>query len=116
MAEKPAVKKATADVKKAAAELNQKCTDLEMGLIDLRLTGGQDGVRYAAKLISRFGYLASGLSAADFPPTDQQAEVQRLLAERLRGYAGGLDALLEKDLGAFNSMLRSRNIPNIIGK
>ena len=57
-----------------------------MKLIDLRLTGAQDGVRYAAKLISRFGYLANGLSAADFTPTDQQVEVQKLLAERLRGH------------------------------
>ena len=105
-----------AEVKKAAAALNQKCTELEMGLIDLRLTGGQDGVRYAAKLISRFGYLANGISAADFPPTDQQSEVQRLLAQRLGTYAGDFDALVDRDLGAFNGMLRSRNIPNIIGK
>ena len=31
-----------------------------MTLIDQRPTGGQAGVRYAAKLISRFGYLAKG--------------------------------------------------------
>ena len=62
-----------AAVRKAAADLDQKFIDLEMKLIDLRITGAQDGVRYAAKLISRFGYLANGLSSADFKPTDQQA-------------------------------------------
>jgi len=103
-----------AEVRKAAAALNQKCTDLEMKLIELRITGAQDGVRYAAKLISRFGYLAGGVSAADFAPTDQQAEVQRLLAERLRGHDAEFDALMDKELGAFNGLLRSKNVPNIV--
>jgi hypothetical protein len=103
-----------ASIKQAAGELNQKFTDLEMLFIDLRITGAQDGVRYPAKLISRFGYLASGISAADFAPTNQQAEVQKLLAERVRAYVVQFDALIEKDLAAFNGMLRSRNVPNIV--
>jgi hypothetical protein len=53
-------------VRKAADDLNKTFIDLEMTLIDLRITGGQDIVRYAAKLISRFGYLANGLSNARF--------------------------------------------------
>jgi len=103
-----------APIKKAAGDLNRKLTELEMLFIDLRITGAQDGVRYPAKLISRFGYLANGISAADFAPTNQQIEVQKLLAERLRGYVTQFDALTEKDLPAFNGLLRSRNIPNII--
>jgi photosystem II stability/assembly factor-like uncharacterized protein len=105
-----------ATVKKAAADLGQKCTDFEMRFIDLRITGAQDGVRYAAKLVSRFGYLANGMSAADFAPTDQQAEVQRLLAERLRGVEREFQALIDKDLAEFNAMLRSRSIASIVGK
>jgi photosystem II stability/assembly factor-like uncharacterized protein len=105
-----------ADVNKAAATLGQKLADLELNLIDLRLTGGQDGVRYGAKLISRLGYLAAGISAADFAPTDQQVEVQQILAERVRAASAAFEAALENDLGAFNGMLRSRNIPNIIAK
>jgi photosystem II stability/assembly factor-like uncharacterized protein len=103
-----------ASIKKAGDELNQKLIDLEMNLYDLRLTGAQDGVRYAAKLISRIGYLASGLSSGDFKPTNQQAEVQKLLAERVRSHVGRLDELVGKDLAAFNEMLRKRNIPNIV--
>jgi photosystem II stability/assembly factor-like uncharacterized protein len=105
-----------AAVRKAAADLEQKCTELEMRFIELRFTGAQDGVRYPAKLISRFGYLASGLSAADFGPTDQQTEVQKLLAERLRGCATEFQALMDKDLAGFNNLLRSRSIPNIVEK
>ena len=105
-----------ADVRKAAAEFARKCTDLEARFIELRITGAQDGIRYAAKLVSRFGYLANGVSAADFAPTEQQAEVQRLLAERLRGHEKEFQVLIEKDLAEFNAMLRSRNIANIVGK
>ena len=55
-----------------------------MNLYDLRITGGQDGVRYAAKLLSRFNYLANGISGSDFRPTDQHLEVAKLLQERLK--------------------------------
>ena len=103
-------------VRKAADDLNKTFTDLEMTLIDLRITGGQDGVRYAAKLISHFGYLANGLSNADFRPTNQQAEVQELLAGRVRDTVTRFDALVAKDLAAFNDLLSSRNIQHIVAK
>ena len=103
-------------VRKAADDLNKTFIDLEMTLIDLRITGGQDGVRYAAKLISRFGYLANGLSNADFRPTNQQAEVQKLLAARVRDTATRFDALVAKDLAAFNDLLKGRNIQGIVVK
>ena len=105
---------ADAEVTKARASLNQKLIDLEMTLIDLRITGAQDGIRFGAKLISRFGYLANGMSNTDFRPTDQQLEVQKLLAERVRARAADFDAIAAADLAALNQMLRSRNIPNIV--
>jgi photosystem II stability/assembly factor-like uncharacterized protein len=103
-----------ADVKKAGASLNQKLVDLEMQLIDLRITGAQDGIRFAAKLISRFGYLAGGMSNADFRPTDQHLAVQRLLAERLRARVADFDAITVGELAAFNQLLRSRDIPHVL--
>ena len=104
-------------VKAAAAALQQKLMDLEMNLVDLRLTGGgQDGVRFASKLLSKLNYLSNGVGSSDFKPTDQQREVQQILAEQLRTHVGGLEALLAKDLAAFNEMLRARSIPNIIVK
>ena len=103
-------------VRKAAEALNQKFIDLEMTLIELRATGAQDTIRYAAKLISRFGYLANGVANADFRPTDQHLEVQKLLAERLRARRAEFDALVAKDLASFNDMLRARGVTNIIGR
>jgi hypothetical protein len=104
---------ADAEVRKAGVALNQKLVDLEMQLIDLRITGAQDGIRFGAQLVSRFGYLATGMSNADFRPTDQHLEVQTLLAERVRARVADFDALAAGDLAGFNRMLGARNVTPI---
>jgi photosystem II stability/assembly factor-like uncharacterized protein len=102
-------------VKRAASVLGRQLVDLEMHLVDLRLTGGgQDGVRFGAKLISKLGYLANGMSGSDFKPTDQHEEVRVLLNGELKTHLSALDALLGRELVAFNEMLRQRNVPNVI--
>ncbi len=104
-------------IRKAGEELNQKLIDLEMNLVELRLTGtGQDSVRWGSRLISKINYLASGLASGDFRPTSQQLEVQKEFEERLRDISGQFESLMSKDLAAFNEMLRKGNIPNIYAK
>ncbi|MFN8058645.1 MAG: hypothetical protein U0Q12_05720 [Vicinamibacterales bacterium] len=104
------------EVKKTAEDVNQKLADLEMNLFDLRITGGQDGVRYAAKLIGKLGYLAGGLASADFKPTGQQLEVQKGLEEQLRNVLSQLDTAFSRELGSLNGLLRKKNISNIVVK
>ena len=102
-------------VRRAANDLQQKLVDLEMNLVDLRLTGGgQDGVRFASKLLSKLNYLANGMGGSDFKPTNQHGEVQQILGDELRGHLTRLDELLSRDVEAFNQLLRGRNIPNVI--
>ncbi len=104
-----------AAIRKAGEKLNRKLIEVEMNLVDLRLTGaGQDGIRFGSKLISKFNYLANGLASGDFKPTSQQVEVQKVLDERLNEAAGKLEDLLGKGLAEFNDMLRRQNIPNIV--
>lgn len=101
-------------IKKAAEELNQQLIDLEMNLVDLRLTGtGQDGVRYASKLLGKINYLASGLASGDFRPTDQQVEVQKLIADQVRGLQPRFDALRTRIRTGFNEQLRSKDLPTL---
>jgi len=100
-----------ADVKAEAEALQNKLVDLEMSLVDLRLTGeGQDGVRFEAKLLQKLGYLTGALGGSDFRPTDQQVEVQGILATQLDQQLGALDALLASDLAALNQTLRSKGL------
>jgi photosystem II stability/assembly factor-like uncharacterized protein len=101
-------------VRQAADSMNRKLIELEMNLVELRLTGaGQDGVRFAAKLISKIGYLANGLASGDFKPTNQQLEVQQILAEELRTHLRALDTLMSTDLAQLNEQLRAKDLPII---
>jgi hypothetical protein len=101
---------------RAADALETKLMPLAMELVDLRLTGGgQDGVRFEAKLLQKFGYLAGALGTADFRPTDQQAEVQTLLHAQLQQHLGTLDQIVARELEAVNRLLRARNAAPIAG-
>ena len=101
-------------ITEAGDELDQKLIALEGNLIELRETGSGDSARWGPQLISHFQNVANGLASADFKPTSQQAEVQQLLDERLRTYVTQLEGLLSNDLSAFNELLRTRNVSNII--
>ena len=102
-------------VRRAASTLVQQLMDVEMNLVDLRLTGGgQDGVRFGSKLISKLGYLANGMTSSDFKPTDQHNEVRQILNTELRTHLTALDGLIAKELAAFNELLKQRNVPNVV--
>ena len=95
----------------AMAALRGQLVDLQMAMVDLRLTGqGQDGVRFEAKLLQKLGYLTGAIAGADFPPTDQELEVKVLLHEQLREHLEALDALVASEVAALNEMLRARGM------
>ena len=104
------------ELRRAATELQGKLADLEMNLYDLRITGGQDGVRYAAKLLSRFNFLANGISGSDFRPTDQHMEVAKSLQDRLKNELTAIGTAMDRDVSTFNDMLRRGSAGQILTK
>jgi hypothetical protein len=105
------------EVEEAIAAFEKKLVDLEMDLVDLRLTGqGQDGVRFEAKLLPKLAYLPRGFTNADFRPTDQDVEVQEILAGQLKERLSALEGLLSGDLAELNALLREKGVPNIGGE
>jgi photosystem II stability/assembly factor-like uncharacterized protein len=102
------------DVNQAVRELGQKLQDLQMVMVDLRLTGqGQDGVRFGAQLLQKLGYLTRNVSVVDFPPTDQDLEVQQILRDQLAEHLSALDALVAGDVADLNALLRSKGMETI---
>jgi len=102
-------------VRTAADQLDSKIIEVEDNLIRLKVTGrGQDGVRWRPKLIDKIGYLADEVESSDFQPTTQQVAVHDELKEQGATYRQRLKLLLEKDVAAFNALLRQRNVPNVI--
>lgn len=103
-----------AEVRQSADALEKKFVDLEQSFLDLRLAGrGQDEVRWPVRLAGQLGYLAGGVSASDFTPTEQQREVQRLLEKQLADVRTMLDRLVKTDLTQFNSLLTGRGLKAI---
>ncbi len=103
------------EVTEAVQALAQKLQDLQMVMVDLRLTGqGQDGVRFGAQLLQKLGYLTRNVSVVDFPPTDQDLEVQQILHDRLLQHMEALEALVDGDLAALNALLRAKGLGGLV--
>src|SRR3989475_207124 len=104
-------------IRKAAEDLAEKLVAVEGKVLQLKATGrGQDDVRWAPMLVQKINYLASEVGSSDFPPTTQQVAVKEELNQQGGKFVQELQQLLAKDIAAFNTMLRGRNIPNIIVK
>jgi hypothetical protein len=103
------------ELRRAADELDQKLAATEGQLVELRSTGrGQDGVRFGSKIVQKYSYLAGGLQSGDFKPTNQQMTVQKDLDDRLKTAQTQMTDVFNRELAAFNDMLRRANLPNIV--
>ena len=95
----------------AVEALRGRLVDLQMEMVDLRLTGqGQDGVRFGARLLQKIGYLTGAIAVADFPPTDQEMEVKGLLHEQLEAHLQALEQIMTGELEELNAILRTRGM------
>jgi len=104
-------------IRKATEDLAEKLVAVEGKVLQLKATGrGQDDVRWAPMLLQKINYLASAVGSSDFPPTTQQVAVKEELNRQGEQYAQEFQQLLAKDIAAFNTMLRERNVSNIIAK
>ena len=102
-------------IRSAAGDLAKKLIDIEEHLYQLRTTGaGQDGVRWPGKMTQKLSRFADFLEGGDFPPTSQQIEVHNMYTEQIAGWRTQLNGILDKDVTAFNTLLRDRNLQHII--
>jgi photosystem II stability/assembly factor-like uncharacterized protein len=107
--------KASDELRMSADSLEKQFSAVEGQLHQLRLTGrGQDGVRWPNKLAGKLLYLQGGVSGADFAPTTQHRAVQQQLSTEVQEVKRQIDGLMQRELPAFNELLRRRNIANII--
>jgi photosystem II stability/assembly factor-like uncharacterized protein len=104
-------------IRTAADDLGNKLMAVEGNLLQLKATGhGQDDVRWESMLVDKLDYLARQVGTSDFAPTTQEGEVHNLLKQEVAKYHEQTQQLMSKDVAAFNSMLRGKNISNIIAK
>ncbi|MCJ7627787.1 MAG: hypothetical protein MUO50_05295, partial [Longimicrobiales bacterium] len=102
----------------AEEALDEALVDLEMGLTDLRLSGGsagQDALRWPRQLYARITSLAGYIGGSDFPPTMQEIEVYEGLQELLRAAENRMVEIRGGELAALNRMLVEKGIPHVSG-
>lgn len=96
-------------VLKAARELEQKLVAVENQLEDTNLTGRtEDSFRNPMGLYTRIVSLGLNVNkGGDLPPTSQQNEVSEEFTKRLATYRGQYKGLMDADVAAFNSLLKT---------
>ena len=105
------------DVVEASEALDQALIDLEMGLFDLRLSGGaarQDTIRWPRQLWAKIASLAGYSSGTDDRPTDQTIEVHDIYRDQLATQLQRWLELAEADIASFNRLLVTQGLPPII--
>ena len=98
----------------ASSTLEEQLIEVESSLVQLKNTGGGDGVRWPAMLWGQLNYLRGAVGSADFRPTDQHGEVQVILRQQLRDAEEALEALLETAVQEYNRLVLARGLPPII--
>ena len=107
--------RANGDVRVRGDSLEQRVTALEGQIINLQETGrGQDGVRYGSQAAGQINYLAGEVAASDFAPTAQQRAVHTVLSATVKKNRADLDRFIQIDLAAFNALLRSKGMKEIV--
>ena len=107
---------AAGDVLKATDEFDKKLRSVEDELFQhIIAEGDTKSFRYPHKLYCKFSVLAEDVSGnVDFAPNKQQREVHAVLKQRLAEQRALYEGLLAKDLPAFNTMLKQKNLAGII--
>jgi formiminotetrahydrofolate cyclodeaminase len=103
----------------ASKKLDEKIVEVEGKFFQKILAEGDlKSFRAPVKLYSQLALLAGDVAqgSADFPPTAQQIEVHEELKKELIAAQSKLNEFIQKDIAAFNTMLKKRNMPAIITK
>jgi len=96
-------------VLKAARELEAKAVEVEGLLVDVHLTGPtEDSFRHPMMVYEKLRNLFSAADGgADLPPTDQQVAVNKELAQKIAEAREKVKVLADREMAAFNQLLKS---------
>ncbi|MDP7293844.1 MAG: hypothetical protein QGG24_00855 [Vicinamibacterales bacterium] len=104
-----------ASLVEAIAEVDGTVIAVEEKMVQLRRTGtGQDNIRWPTMLQGRLAYLIRNVATYDFPPNDQQREVQGVLQERMRDVLTEVRAAIDGEVGSLNDTLESQGVPPVL--
>jgi hypothetical protein len=94
----------------AAEDLVKKMTGVEEKLMDVRSKSSEDPLNYPVLLDGKLLSLFSTVDSADTAPTKQSYQVFDDLHKQLEDLLGTWREIQDKDLAAFNDLVRKENI------
>ncbi|MBN1938736.1 MAG: glycosyl hydrolase, partial [Candidatus Aminicenantes bacterium] len=104
------------EIAAAARTISDKLTTVEDVLIQVKSKSGQDPLNYPIRLDNKLAALAMVAASADARPTDQSVALYEELAATARAELAKLGAILEKDVAAFNALVRDAGVPAVVIK
>jgi photosystem II stability/assembly factor-like uncharacterized protein len=102
--------KAIADAGKA---LDEKMTKVEEALYQTKNRSSQDPLNFPIRLNDKLASVADSASSGDSAPTAQQRAVYAQLVQQIDAELARLKEVWEKDLPAFNTLVKSSEVPAV---
>ncbi|MFN3393720.1 MAG: glycosyl hydrolase, partial [Candidatus Thermochlorobacter sp.] len=104
------------EIHTAAKELVSKLTKIEEALYQTKNRSSQDPLNFPIRLNNKLSALATLAGRGDNRPTDQMLLVRSELTRQIDQELSALKTLLEKDVPAFNELVRQKSIPSVLIK
>jgi hypothetical protein len=101
-------------IEKSGKALVARLNAIEDELVQKRVVDGQTVINFPMRLNEFYLYLRGAIDGSNAAPTDGQLGRLGDLSEQWQRHRATLRSALEGDLGAFNALVRARNIPAII--
>jgi len=109
-----AVKLGKGEALKAPAKaLDEKLSAVEEKLVNPKIKASQDVLNFQPRLDHELVGLASAASSADAVPTKAELRYYDETVAKLRGIQEELKTVLDRDLAAFNDLVRNQGIPPV---
>jgi hypothetical protein len=97
----------------AGTSLDKKLGGIEEEIYQVRNRSSQDPLNFPIKLNNKIGALQGTVESSESRPTDQSYTVFAELSGKLQVELEALKQVFDKDLAAFNEMLRNANLKPI---
>ena len=106
-------KEAPKEVKTMADSINKQLTTIEETLYQTKAKSGQDVLNYPIRLNDKLSGVFDVANSGNFAPSKQANEVYTDIASQIDVQLHKLKAIKEKDIPAFNELIRQKALPVI---
>jgi hypothetical protein len=101
------------EVKQAADSINKQLTSIEETLYQTKSKSSQDVLNYPIRLNDKLSGVFDAANSGNFAPSKQVREVYNDLAMQINVQLSRLEMIKQKDIPAFNELVRQNSLPVI---